>query len=52
MLLAEALQNRADLQRRITQLSDRIAGCVLVQEGGRNAAGGPESADPRGGGVL
>ena len=33
MLLAEALQNRADLQRRITQLSDRIAGCVLVQEG-------------------
>ena len=33
MLLAEALQNRADLQRRIAQLSDRIAGCVLVQEG-------------------
>ena len=33
MLLAEALQNRADVQRRIAQLSDRIAGCVLVQEG-------------------
>lgn len=33
MLLAEALQNRADLQRRIAQLNDRISGCVLVQEG-------------------
>ena len=33
MLLAEALQNRADLQRRIAQLNGRIEGCVLVQEG-------------------
>lgn len=33
MLLAEALQNRADLQRRIEQLNDRIEANVLAQEG-------------------
>ena len=33
MLLAEALQNRADLQKRIEQLNDRIEANVLVQEG-------------------
>ena len=33
MLLAEALQNRADLQKRIEQLNERIEANVLVQEG-------------------
>ena len=33
MLLAEALQNRADLQKRIEQLNDRIEANVLVLEG-------------------
>lgn len=33
MKLAEALQERADLNRRISELTDRISCCVLVQEG-------------------
>ncbi len=32
MKLAEALQERADLNRRISELTDRISCCVLVQE--------------------
>lgn len=33
MKLAEALQERADLNRRISELTERISCCVLVQEG-------------------
>ena len=33
MKLAEALQERADLNRKIEQLSDRLEANVLVQEG-------------------
>ena len=33
MKLAEALQERADINRKIEQLNSRICGNVLVQEG-------------------
>lgn len=33
MLVGEALNRRADLQKRITQLQDRLRACVVAQEG-------------------
>lgn len=35
MILAEALANRADVQRRLEQMRGRLAGSALVQEGER-----------------
>ena len=37
MKLAEALQERADLNRKIEQLQDRLSNNVLVQEGEQTA---------------
>ena len=36
MKLAEALNQRADLQKRIAQLRERLANNVKVQEGSRS----------------
>ncbi len=33
MIIGEALNRRADLQKRIAQLQDRVSACVLAQEG-------------------
>lgn len=33
MIVGEALNRRADLQKRIAQLQDRVSACVLAQEG-------------------
>jgi hypothetical protein len=41
MTIGEALNRRADVQKRIAQLQDRVSACVLAQEGEEP----PESAD-------
>ncbi len=33
LIVGEALNRRADLQKRIAQLQDRLSSCVLAQEG-------------------
>ncbi len=33
LIIGEALNRRADLQKRIAQLQDRVSACVLAQEG-------------------
>ena len=48
MKLAEALQERADLNRRIQQLQQRLNSNAIVQEGGRPA----EAVGPRRGPVC
>jgi hypothetical protein len=45
MKLAEALNQRADLQKRIAQLRERLANNVKVQEGGHTS--GREEKRPR-----
>lgn len=33
LIVGEALNRRADLQKRIAQLQERLSACVLAQEG-------------------
>jgi hypothetical protein len=41
LIVGEALNRRADLQKRVAQLQDRLSACVLAQEGEEP----PESPD-------